>query len=354
MGLEIKKNILYAGYSCDGEIRSAASSGGVVTSILVDLLERDVISGAFVSSFGIENNRISGITKLVSSKQELINFAGSCYIETPVIGAVKRHDFDNSKVAIVTLPCQARAIRKIQAKNSKLENSIILISLFCNGNIKSAFYDNYIEKIGLSPKGLVAIKVIRGYLKGKMLLCYDTGYIKEIPFRAVNSYRQAGFHARLQCLWCTEHFGENVVDISVGDIFTPAYRQKNKKHSAFAAWSDKGKDILTSLQKKGKLQVDYVGWKYYEKYFHKTTTTMKSLTSRIKAAKTLNIKPPKNLKINTEIEYFNLFDYLSWMIYFFNAYFSRTEFGVSVIYKLPKPIIILMAYILKGLRRLKL
>ena len=130
------------------EIQKAGTDGGVVTSILIAMLENNLIDGALVSK------RINPFQRepfLATTKEELIEAAGTKFdLMGPISGLGQYNTFvptisklkhvvdrDLMNIAVVGVPCQIHSIRKMQ-ELSILPAHIIkyTLGLFCYENFK--------------------------------------------------------------------------------------------------------------------------------------------------------------------------------------------------------------------------
>ncbi|MCF7859947.1 MAG: Coenzyme F420 hydrogenase/dehydrogenase, beta subunit C-terminal domain [Candidatus Cloacimonetes bacterium] len=347
--MEIKKNELYVGFSNDDSIRNEASSGGIVTALLTYLLRNRIVDGVIVSRIESENGVIKAVSKIISDFEEIKHYAGSSYVDTPVLSTVKNIIAFKGKVAIVALPCQMKSYHEILSKNDKLKSKIILtISLFCRGNVTSKFYDDYFKKTHINTDNIERIKIKRGYIKGQVEIKRYNKEVEKVNFSDMNFYRISGVHSKRLCLSCTEHLGVNA-DISVGDIFTSQFKNHPIKHSAIIPRSGIALEILTNMINDAEITLKYFGADNYNKYFKKNIHFDSNLTSRKYAAKILGI----NLG-NTawKPDTLNLFHVCAWLIYFANYRLSKNKNGNKFIYSLPKIYFRIAAYLIKFLSKL--
>ena len=139
---------IVTGKATNLEIQKAGTDGGVVTSILIAMLENNLIDGALVSK------RINPFQRepfLATTKEELIEAAGTKFdlmghisglgqynTFVPTISKLKHVvDRDLMNIAVVGVPCQIHSIRKMQ-ELSILPAHIIkyTLGLFCYENFK--------------------------------------------------------------------------------------------------------------------------------------------------------------------------------------------------------------------------
>ncbi len=139
---------IVTGKATNLEIQKAGTDGGVVTSILIAMLENNLIDGALVSK------RINPFQRepfLATTKEELIEAAGTKFdLMGPISGLGQYNTFvptisklkhvvdrDLMNIAVVGVPCQIHSIRKMQ-ELSILPAHIIkyTLGLFCYENFK--------------------------------------------------------------------------------------------------------------------------------------------------------------------------------------------------------------------------
>ncbi len=346
---KIETGEMYAGYAVDEEIRLHASSGGIVSSILCDMIAAGGADGALVSRITSVDGDICAVTNLVKDRPEILLHGGSSYIDTPVLKAAARlRDFDG-RAAVVCLPCQARALRKALLEKPDLEKRIaVIIALFCRGAVGERFYEDLFSKLGLDRSEVDSVKVRRGHRKGTVTVAYRDGAVRTIPFDSMNAYRIAGIHSLERCFWCDEHMGREA-DIAVGDIFAPEYKKRDIKHSALVCWSGRGARLVEDLEKRGIVDLEYFGIKKYRDRFKAVEDFSNRLGPRYFAARLAGIgssgRPPL---------VFNLFHALAWALVFTNGRISRSARGRRFLFGLPSRVVKLEALTVKALSRIRL
>lgn len=166
----------------DSKIREIATDGGVVTAILIALLENDLINGALISK---RINSFQRIPFFAKSKEEILEAAGTYYdLKGPVpelgnyntfvstISELKKimHS-DYMKIAVVGVPCQIHSIRKMQELNIIPAHIVkYTLGLFCYENFKFddvarakieerfKFYFKDIEKINIKENLIINLR----------------------------------------------------------------------------------------------------------------------------------------------------------------------------------------------------
>lgn len=339
---------MYAGYAGEEAIRSVAASGGIVSALLIDLLERGKIQGALVSRLGEKDGKIAALTTMVQDRAGVLAHAGSAYVDTAVLPCVKAlHAFDG-KAAIVALPCQARAIRTMLDKDPALREKVYAtISLVCRGTVDLDFYHDFLKKQGMDESEVEGIKVERHHIKGKVIFRRKAPANDiTIPFFTLNAYRLAGIHAKKRCYWCDEHLGA-AADIVVGDLYCRDYKNRPIKHSALAAYTDRGIEILEEARRSKTLVCEFMGMNVYHKTFHRIERFSNDIVSRSWASRLQGMPP-----LHKTAGFPNVFRCLAWALYLANFRLSRSVTGRRVLYALPSAAVKAMALAIKALSRL--
>jgi len=205
----------------DSKIREIATDGGVVTAILIALLENDLINGALISK---RINSFQRIPFFARSKEEILEAAGTYYdLKGPVpelgnyntfvstISELKKimHS-DYMKIAVVGVPCQIHSIRKMQELNIIPAHIVkYTLGLFCYENFKFddvarakieerfKFYFKDIEKINIKENLIINLRT------------------KDTPLKI--EFSELSDIMRHACRVC-ENFSNYFADISFGGL----------------------------------------------------------------------------------------------------------------------------------------
>lgn len=204
----------------DSSIRDIGTDGGVVTSMLVHLLESGHIDGAVVSK-KTDNGRVPW---LASTTQEIMESAGSHYdaiqgaiqlgknysTYTPTaeaLGSLMRQGL--KRIAFVGTPCQIKSVRKMQALKLVPSDAIkFYFGLFCTSNFD--FDGDKFTKL-LELAGCSADEITKMNIKDEFMLHLNDGQIKTIPLESLN------FAKRSACQFCQD-FTAEYSDISFGGL----------------------------------------------------------------------------------------------------------------------------------------
>lgn len=205
-------------------VAKSCTDGGVVTSLLLYLLDNHIIDGALVSR---SDGPFHRGPMLATSGEEIISAAGSHYDESFSIVKLGSHYSTYSpsmqelkslrkglvdRVAMVGTPCQIHTVRKMQVLGIVPSEVIkYYFGLFCMEN----FSFNDIQLKHLEKQYAFDLsQVTKVNVKEDFFIYLKDGRVIHIPFEEIDSI------ARPACLVCPD-FTAEFSDISFGGLGSP-------------------------------------------------------------------------------------------------------------------------------------
>lgn len=233
----------YSAYTNDANIRKISTSGGLITTLIIELIKNNEFDTAFVLPFDTFTGKPARL-KAVKEIKEIINSAKSKYIPASVynvIIALKKER--NSRYMIVGTPCQIYGIKKFLKKSKIPEKKVLFLGLFCdrtlNFNIIRYFEDTY----GKSGERLIKFefrtKEKYGW-PGNSKIYFDSG--RELIIDKKIRQKLKPFFQLKRCLFCTDKLNR-LADISFGDCYIRGKEDFQGK-SCVIVRTKKGKRIL--------------------------------------------------------------------------------------------------------------
>ena len=226
------------------------TDGGVVTSLLIYLLDSHLIDAALVSR---SDGPFHRAPLLATTGEEIISSAGSHFDESYHVGELgslystyspamfelrKLRKGLITRVAMVGTPCQINTVRKMQVLKVIPSDVIkFCFGLFCWENF--SFNDPQLKRLG-EKHGFDATQVVKINVKEDFLVYLGNGTVVHIPFEDMESI------ARPACLVCPD-FSAEYADISFGGLGSP------DGYTTVLIRSEKGKWIY-----KGALAAGYI------------------------------------------------------------------------------------------------
>jgi coenzyme F420 hydrogenase subunit beta len=253
-------------HATDAEIREHSTSGGVVTALLIDLLERGEIEGAMV--IGSSHDPLwKGRPFIARSKDELLSAMKSKYAIAPTNVSFQEIRDIPGKYAAVGLPCQIHGVVKARSLDPKLRERIVLtIALFCHAAIEHEAFELIWEHLGEEARGAQRFISRVGKHPGTPYIERADGSLYPVYFGKAKKYRPTSIEMinilyRLytpeRCLTCFDSTGE-FADIAVGD---PWMSPPEPSVDFYKGWSfaiirsKKAHALIDSLQERERLRV---------------------------------------------------------------------------------------------------
>ena len=338
---------VHAGYSKDEEIRSAASSGGIVSAILVYLLETKKIDGALVSKIVSKKGKLDSETIIATSREEIISHAGSSYVDIPITTEVKKIKEFNGRVAVVGLPCYISTVDKLCRMNAKLNSKIVYkIGLFCGGNVKFGLYEMVLRQHNISEGDVSGIFFRRSHIKGYMIVTLKSREEIRIPFNHFNVYRILGYYCKPYCIQCDDHTSESA-DISVGDIFFGEYKKRKVKHSLVICRTDSGEKVFREMIDRDKVVAEELDIEWFFQALRKTLMFRKNLSARKLAGRILGIKVKEHQKMRVRWNHL-----VASFLILLNIRLQKNRVIARMMYRIPKPFLYIEVLLFKFLTKL--
>jgi coenzyme F420 hydrogenase subunit beta len=194
-----------------------AQDGGVVSALLISLLEAGEIDGALVARES-EDEPWKGEAFLARTPEEVRECAGSFYNQTLALAHVDFGGYDlppNPRIAVVGTPCEIEGIRAMQARPwtwgaSRVEAITLTIALLCTKsfNYEKLMLEEIRDKRDVDLGEVGRVDVMKGTL---IVQNKEGGTIFEEPIRDFHGAALKG------CDECADFMG-HAADISVGSV----------------------------------------------------------------------------------------------------------------------------------------
>ncbi len=126
---------LYTGWSCDTSLRRQANSGGLVSSILIWLLQKGYIDGAVITKYS-SGNPLEPKAFVATTTEEILEAKGSKYAPVQLSETLRNiiaSQGGEKKIAVVGLPCHIQSIRKWAKSDKGLDKILVAyFALYCS------------------------------------------------------------------------------------------------------------------------------------------------------------------------------------------------------------------------------
>lgn len=233
----------YTAYSNDLSIRKNSTSGGLITTLVTELIKDRVFDVAFTLPFDTFTGKPARL-KATTDTGEILRSAKSKYIPASVhdivISLSERPDL---RYIVVGTSCQIHGIKKFLNMSKIAEDNILFLGLFCiktfNFNIIRFFQDTY----GKAGEKLVKFEFRtkeKGGWPGNSKVYFDSG--RELIIDKAVRGKLSQFFQLKRCLFCADKFNR-LADISFGDCYIAGKGDSLGKSSVIIR-TEKGKEVF--------------------------------------------------------------------------------------------------------------
>lgn len=254
-----KRKSVYLGYAQDDEIRYHASSGGMITSICLYLLNEKIVDG--ILHIGVSDESVYSTALYCSTtKSELIQRSGSRYCISSPLAEISKLVEKDKKYAFVGKPCDVSALKNCMQMQEDLKKQVIFtLSFFCAGMPSDLANKRMIEEL-LGTKALCSKLSYRGDgWPGYAMALDDHGNCKKMEYEK-SWGKILGRDVNYSCKFCVDGIGE-MADIACGDAWyltkqkKPDFAEQKGRNVVFAR-TDSGSEVLDHAQKQGYIYLE--------------------------------------------------------------------------------------------------
>ena len=231
----------YTASSKSEEIRKNSTSGGIITTLIKELIETKEYQGAFVLEVDkfeqkpVRLNETSEINKIVNASK---------YLPASVFNVInKLKENDNSKLIVVGTPCQLFGIKKYIKSNGIDDGNLLLLGLFCSSTLNFNFLrflqDSYTKHGETIEKYLYRTKEKYGW-PGHSKLFFNSG--RNIILDRTIRINLIKYFKLNRCLFCFDKANRSA-DIVFADCYIKN-KEDVKGKSNILIRTAKGKQIF--------------------------------------------------------------------------------------------------------------
>lgn len=244
---------LSIGFAKDPEQRLQGASGGILSAVLIYLLEKKKIDGAIVTRMSHSKPWLTE-PFIATTREEILEAAQSKYILTSVNEILEHSASFEGRLAYVGLPGQVQSIRKLQkAGDEAVSNISYIFGPFYGNTLHFSSIRSFLKSHG--EKDYREIKHLwfrHGEWPGNMRVEMNSGRV--IQLKKFHANYLIPFHIVRNSLYCTD-FTNEFTDLSGGDAWAPVYEERGKGFSIVMARSAKGEDLIREMQEDGWLDL---------------------------------------------------------------------------------------------------
>jgi coenzyme F420 hydrogenase subunit beta len=199
----------YVGHSNDNSVRDSASSGGMVTELLVFALEKGDIDGALVTRMW-KNRPLETEPVIARTREEIVSASKSKYCPAAPNELLRHILKEDGRFAFVGLPCHIHGLRKAEQNVKGLQEKIVLrIGVMCSHTVSFEGTKFLLRKLGKEeirwPKSVIEVSPGRGHclsnsrtIQTSQFLTLGTGTHTGLFFRLSSSLQNVALCVQMK------------------------------------------------------------------------------------------------------------------------------------------------------------
>jgi coenzyme F420 hydrogenase subunit beta len=247
---------LYVGHSYSPKVLKNATSGGIMTQILIYILENKIVDKVAVTKFIYTDQGPRTKTFLTNIVDEILESQGSKYCPVDISSFLDECKNFDGKIAYVGTPCQIAGLRQIQKIDPILKQKLTLtIANFCGGFKNHNNIRKLAERHSVDYKKISFFRFRGGGQPGSLLMKDSNNDFFEMPYPNYVGY--TGYSKMLRCHLCVDATGE-LADIACGDAWLDKYITDNKTWSIILTRSDFATKIIEKMKSSNYIYLEFI------------------------------------------------------------------------------------------------
>lgn len=249
---------VYTACTTKADVRKICTSGGIVTTLVSELLKNEGYDAAFLLTYDSFSGNPARLEPC-SDAQQAIRAAKSKYIPASVyhvIRALKNNS--KKKYIIVGTGCLFQGVKLFIRRKKIPEDNLLFIGLFCNKTLNYNIFD-YFEKTYREENEKLTRLDFRNKdpdgWPGDCKLIFDSGRTLVVG-RKVRQELKDYFQLN-RCLFCLDKLNTSA-DISVGDCYIKEETDRLGKSSVVIR-TEKGKEIFNKCSSLFEKKEEHIG-----------------------------------------------------------------------------------------------
>jgi len=338
----------YLGYASEGQVRVGAASGGIVSALLIHLLEEDTIQGALISKVQVRDSEIQAHPFIARNREEILGAQSSIYMGFPWLREARPLlQSVEGRVAVVGLPCFLRALRHVEMRDPQLSGKIEgYIGLICGRSSLKTLLLAFLSQKGIEEQDVADIRFREGHWRGRMSVWLRDGSERSFPFDEFSLYRNLHFHCEAKCLSCEDPLAEGA-DVVCGDAWLHELKKQPVKHSLVISRTSWASGWIEQMAAGGKLTVERITLETaFRAQRRGLIPAKRGKQAKVTLGKAFGLhmqrKGPWRSRWN---------DYLMAGIVLTNHCWARSQRWAGLIFRMPKPVLQLYLMILSFLKQ---
>jgi coenzyme F420-reducing hydrogenase beta subunit/polysaccharide pyruvyl transferase WcaK-like protein len=248
----------FIGCSFNDGVRVSAASGGMVSEVLIYLLDQGLVDGAIVTRMNSQHP-LKAETFIARSREEILSAQKSKYCPVAVCSILKEVLASEERYAFVGLPCHVAGVRKVATSNQKLADSLpYILGLFCSRTPNAHATRHLLYNLSIDPHDVQSIDYRGNGHPGKLRIRKKNGtetVIDHLDYKYWG-YTFFKFFKPIRCWLCPDHSAK-LADMSFADNWTglAPFKRDNKGSSTIVARMPEYKELLLRMADEGRISL---------------------------------------------------------------------------------------------------
>lgn len=337
----------YFCHAADQEMQKAAASGGVVTAVLDRLLREKIADGALCVRSFVADGTVRAEFFIAKCAADLASAQGSKYMPVYFRDALPLIREFPGRLALVLLPCDARALSRIRRAEPGVDAKIaFVVTLFCGHNSERVLTDSVVKRFRAEHGQLRNFRHRFGHWRGRIGMEFEDGTSVVRPFSEFSDYQNLFFFSQRKCHACFDHTGF-YGDLAAGDIWSQHMKKEPVKHTAVIARSKAASAILTCMFADRALSGYPVDMETVCDGQSRSLPFHYNVSARSRVSRIFGMRLKDLTK--QEVKWNQLIVAFLVML---NEKVTRYEFGRWTVMRIPRPLLKMYLVMLKGLESL--
>ena len=245
----------FIGHAQHPAVRSGAQSGGVVSALLMHLLDTSAVDAALTTSLP-DDGRLRPVPALARNHQAVLEARGSKYLPVAANAALCELP-DGERVAAVGVSCHVHGLHRLSQRSPQWADRIgLTIGLFCDRSLLYSASELLANEVDLDPGSLAGLEFrskARSGWPGEVCFHLSTG--GSLFYPSSIRTRVKDYVTLPRCRVCFDKMNI-LADVSVGDPW--GFEHSPDGWSVALARTDRGLNALNEAASSGYLVLQEV------------------------------------------------------------------------------------------------
>ena len=259
-------NAAYVGHVEEGNFRAKGSSGGMVTWVAAELLQRGLVDGIVHVAAVSEPGAAGRFFRYTISRSVAEVRSGACsrYYPVDLSDVLRAIRATPGRYAFVGIPCFIKAVNLLRAEDEIFRQRIVYtLGLFC-GHMKSArFVESIAWQVGVDPAEVTGVEYRikdprrpANWYRARLTLADGSIHEKDWWHLADGDWG-AGFFQNSACNYCDDVVAETA-DIAFGDAWVEPYSRDGHGTNVVIVRKPELSQIISAACREGRILLNPV------------------------------------------------------------------------------------------------